>query len=169
MTQRSTYFGVAGLLPLLCFSCVASASQLTLTGDTHVISTRATTNFGTLSNLQVGNGSTALLQFDTVSLPAGITSSQVAKATLTVYVNRIFTPGVFSVSPVTSPWTESAVTFGTLPGLGSAVASVTPAQAGQYVTIDVTSLVQGWVSSGSTNYGVALTSATGYLDRKSVV
>ncbi len=141
----------------------ANAAQLTLLGDAHVNSARATTNFGTLSNLQVGNGGTALLQFDTAALPAGLTGSQIAKATLTVYVNRVVTGGLVSVAPVTSAWTEAAVTFGTAPTQGSTVASFTPAQAGQYITVDVTALVQGWVNGTTPNNGIALTSTAGSI------
>ena len=140
----------------------ACAAQLTLTADTHVTAARSTTNFGTLSNLQVGNGSTALLRFDLGALPTGLTASQVAKATLTIYVNRVFTSGLVSVAPVTSAWSESAVTYGTAPQTGSSIGSVTAAQAGQFVTVDVTSQVQSWLA-GTANYGLALTSAAGSL------
>lgn len=35
----------------------------------------------------------------------------------------------------------------------------TPSVAGQYITLDVTSLVQGWVTTPSSNFGLALTSS----------
>ena len=37
-------------------------------------------------------------------------------------------------------------------------------QAGAYVTVDVTSLVQGWVSAPATNNGVALTAGTAAVE-----
>jgi hypothetical protein len=55
-------------------------------------------NFGTLAKLYVGNGDTALLQFDLSSLLSGITSSQVASATLTVFVNRVKSGGLVNWS-----------------------------------------------------------------------
>ena len=85
----------------------ARAAQVTLTGDASVSTARPTTNFGLLSNLYVGNGNTAFLQFDLSQLPAGITSTQVSKATLTLFVNRVNTAGTVNVSQVNSAWTES--------------------------------------------------------------
>jgi len=93
---------LAALFGGLLLSGSAFATEVTLTGDAHVSAARPTTNFGTISNLYVGNGYNAFLQFDLSTLPAGITAPQVSKATLIVYVNRVNTPGVVSVSPVTS-------------------------------------------------------------------
>lgn len=165
-------FAMARLLPVLLaamfFYPAAHATNVALTGDAHVSLTRSTTNFGTLANLYVGNGNTALLQFDLSTLPAGLTSSQVAHATLTVFVNRVNSGGTVSLSPVTSAWSESAVTYATIPTIGAPVDGFSAATAGQYVTLDVTSLVQGWVTAPATNFGLALTStaANVLLDSK---
>ena len=165
-------FAMARLLPVLLaamfFYPAAHATNVALTGDAHVSLTRSTTNFGTLANLYVGNGNTALLQFDLSTLPAGLTSSQVAHATLTVFVNRVNTGGTVSLSPVTSAWSESAVTYATIPTIAAPVEGFSAATAGQYVTLDVTSLVQGWVTAPATNFGLALTStaANVLLDSK---
>ena len=139
----------------------AFAAQVTLTADAHVAAAHPTTNYGTLSNLYVGNGSTSLLQFELASLPAGTTAAQISRATLTVFVNRVLTPGTISLSPVTSTWTETGVTFATVPTIGAASSTVTAPVAGQYLNIDVTALVQGWVTAPATNFGFALTSAAG--------
>jgi hypothetical protein len=146
----------------------AHATDVILTGDAHVSMTRSTTNLGTLANLYVGNGNTALLQFDLSALPAGLTASQVSHASLTVFVNRVNTGGAVNLSPVTSAWSESAVTYATIPAVGAPVNGFTAAIAGQYVTLDVTSLVQGWVTAPATNFGLALTStvANVLLDSK---
>jgi Collagen triple helix repeat (20 copies) len=153
---------------LLCASGVASATQATLTGDSFVSTSRASSNFGGLSNLYVGNGNTALLQFDLSSLPAGTTAGQIASATLRVYVNRIYTPGAFSMLPVTSPWSEAGVTSATAPTLGAAVASFSITQGYIYVAVDVTALVKGWVGTPSSNDGIAITAsgASVVLDSK---
>jgi hypothetical protein len=146
----------------------AHATDVILTGDAHVSMTRSTTNFGTLANLYVGNGNTALLQFDLSALPAGLTASQVSHASLTVFVNRVNTGGAVNLSPVSSAWSESAVTYATIPAIGAPVNGFTAAIAGQYVTLDVTSLVRGWVTAPATNFGLALTStaANVLLDSK---
>ena len=165
-------FAMARLLPVflaaMFFCPSAHATNVALTGDAHVSMTRSTTNFGTLSNLYVGNGNTALLQFDLSTLPTGLTSTQISHATLTVFVNRVNTGGTVNLSPVTSPWSESAVTYATIPTIGASVNGFPAAIAGQYVTLDVTTLVQGWVTTPATNFGLALTStaANVLLDSK---
>jgi hypothetical protein len=152
------------VLSVASISCSAAhATEVALTGDTQVTPARATTNFGTLANLYVGNGNTALLQFDLSTLPSGLTAGQVSRATLTIFVNRVNAGGSVSLSPVTSAWSEAAVTYATIPAIGPSAGSFTAALAGQYVTLDVTSLVQGWVTAPSTNFGFALTSAVANL------
>jgi len=149
-------------------ACVARATEAVVAGDTYVSSSFPAINFGYQSNLHVNSNSTALLQFDLSSLPAGTTAAQIGKATLKLYVNRINVSGAVSVLPVTSSWSESAVTYNTIPTLGSAVATFTPTAAQQFIVIDITSLVQGWVTTPSSNYGIALSSAAGsyVLDSK---
>ena len=155
------------LLPLvlatLASSTIANAAQVALIGDASVSTVRPSTNFGTLANLYVGNGSSAYLQFDLSSLPAGTTSSQIARATLTVFINRVNAAGSVSLAPVTSAWSESRVTSATAPSVGATSGIFMAAAAGQYVTLDVTALVQGWVTTPATNFGFALTSDTANL------
>jgi hypothetical protein len=142
------------------FTCsVARATDVALTGDAHVNLTRSTTNFGTLANLYVGNGNTALLQFDLSTLPSGLTAGQISQATLTVFVNRVNSGGSVSLSPVTSTWSESTVTYATIPTIGTPINSFTAATAGQYVTLDVTLLVQSWITTPASNFGLALSAS----------
>jgi hypothetical protein len=42
-----------------------------------------------MSNLYVGRGNTTLLQFSLKSLPAGLTSNQVARATLVLFADTL--------------------------------------------------------------------------------
>jgi Collagen triple helix repeat (20 copies) len=154
---------LAFFLAFVLISSTAHATDVALTGDAHVSLIRPTINFGTLSNLYVGNGNTALLQFDLTTLPAGLTASQISRATLTVFVNRVNTAGAVSLSPVTSAWSESTVTYATVPTIGTAVSSFTAPAAGQYVALDVTSLVQGWITTPASNNGFALTSTVANL------
>ena len=148
---------------LLLAAGAAHASEATVAGDAYVNNALPTTNFGSLSNLYVGNGGTALIQFDLSSLPAGTTASQIGKATLKLYINRIDTSGLVIVQQVTSAWSEPAVTYATMPTLGSQVASFTPASAQQFIVVDITALVQEWVTTPSSNLGIALSSASGSI------
>ena len=138
----------------------ASALNVTLSGDAHVNSAHASINYGTLSNLYVGSGSTAFLQFDLTTLPAGTTSAQVSRATLTVFVNRVNAAGSVTISPVTAAWGEYSVTSATAPATGSSIGSFPVSVAGQFVSVDVTAQVQAWLSSPGSNNGLALTSGT---------
>jgi hypothetical protein len=92
-------FALAGLLSALACSANAGA-QVTLVGDAHVSSAEPAVNFGSLSNLRVGGGYSALTQFDLSLLPAGTTSAQVTRAVLRVYANRVDVAGVVAVAPV---------------------------------------------------------------------
>ena len=146
-------------LSAVFFTPLLQATDVALIGDAHVSSSRPTANFGTIANLYVGNGNTALMQFDLSSLPAGTTASQVSRATLILFVNRVNTPGSISVQAVTSGWNESAVTYATIPALGAAATNFSAAVAGQFVAVDVTSEVQAWISAPASNNGLALSSA----------
>jgi hypothetical protein len=138
------------------------ASDMPLMSDAHVNSAHASTNYGLLSNLYVGNGNTTFLQFDLSALPMGTLSTQISRATLTVFVNRVNAAGTVSIAPVTSGWVESGlagVTSATAPTTGAAVGTFGVSLPGQFVSVDVTALVQGWVANSSSNFGVALTSS----------
>jgi hypothetical protein len=137
----------------------AVASEATLIADAHVNSAQPTVNAGSLSNLNVGNGYTALLQFDLSLLPTGT----VSRAILRLYVNRLDTAGLVSLQSVTGSWQESAVTYATLPTLAAPAQVVNVTQAGAYMAIDVTGLVQGWIANPATNNGLALSAATASL------
>src|SRR5271170_752337 len=149
-----------GLAAILAAALPAFAVEATLVADAHVNSARSTVNSGAISNLNVGGGYTALLQFDLSTLPAGTTAAQVSRATLRLYCNRMHTAGLVSVQPVGGAWGEYSVTYATLPSVGSAAQVVAVSQAGAYVAVDVTALVQGWITSPATNNGLALTAGT---------
>jgi hypothetical protein len=161
MSQRARIKGIAAVVCVILGLGVAHATEATVTGDATVNSAYPATNFGGLSNLRVNSNSTALIQFNLSSLPAGTTASQIGKATLKLFVNRIDASGLVNVAPVTGAWTESAVTYTTIPSIGSTVTSFTPTAAQQYIVIDITSLVQGWITTPASNDGIALTSTAG--------
>jgi len=163
VSQKTRMKCVWVAMGLVLATFTAQATDATVAGDAYVNSVHPTTNYGSLSNLYVGNGGTALIQFDLSSLPAGTTASQIGKATLKIFINRINTTGTVTLQPVTSAWSESAVTYATIPTLGSAVATFTPVAAEEFVVVDITSLLQSWVSTPSSNYGIALSSTTGNI------
>ena len=148
------------LAAMVAMAAPAFAVEATLAADAHVNSALPAVNSGTISNLNVGGGYTALLQFDLGVLPTGTTATQVSRAVLRLYCNRADTTGLVSVQTVGAAWGEYSVTYATLPSLGSASQVFSVGQAGAYVTVDVTALVQGWITAPATNFGLALTAAT---------
>jgi hypothetical protein len=138
----------------------AAATDAPVTADAHISTQHSTTNFGSLSNLYVGNGNTALVQFDVTALPSTITASQVAKATLLLYVNRVNSAGGVDIFPVTGAWAELTVTSSTAPTLGTVLVTVPVTQANGYISVDVTSLVQSWVTTPSSNNGIAIAASS---------
>jgi hypothetical protein len=151
----------AAAYTLLAFAAVCAvtsthAQQATLTADAHVSSARPTVNAGTLSNLDAGGEYTALVQFDLTTLPPGTTAAQITRATLRLYCNRADTPGVITLQTVGGAWTELGLTYTTLPALGAVLQTAQVGAAGTYVTLDVTSAVQAWVSGATANFGLAI-------------
>ena len=159
MKRLDVKFAVA-MVAMVMGAGVAQATDATLTGDAHVNQAHPTTNYGGMSNVYVGNGATGFFQFDLASLPAGTTAAQISKATVRLYVNRVLTAGTVSFAPVTSAWSEGTVTFATVPTVGGAFGTAGVGAAQQYVVVDVTALVQGWVTFPATNFGFAVTAAT---------
>jgi hypothetical protein len=138
----------------------ARGAEATLVADSHVNSALPTNNSGAISNLKVGGGYTTLLDFDLSMLPTGTTPSQVSRAVLRLYCNRVTTAGLVTFAPINGSWGEYSVTYATEPAIGSAAGVFTVSQAGAFVAVDVTSLVQGWIATPATNYGLALSAGT---------
>ncbi len=147
---------------VLCLwqATAAWGAEPALLADAHVNSALPTVNSGSISNLNAGGGYTTLLQFDLSLLPSGTTAAQVSRAVLRLYCNRVTTPGLVSFAPINGPWGEYSVTYATEPAIGSASGVFSVSQAGAFVALDVTALVQGWISNPTSNNGVALTAGT---------
>lgn len=172
---------------ILVFLVVASALLASplyagvgiLKGDTYVSSTNPSANFGSTTVLNVGNGNSALVQFDLSPLLSnqvtGLASANatpfIGKATLTVFVSKAAAAGTLNVTPALSAWTESTVTFSTAPAAGSFAESAAVSAGGQFVQIDITPFVQGWLNNnndpssqsyvGGGNFGLLLSSPDG--------
>ncbi len=158
MNRRARQWGIIAALLLACG--FARAVEPTLVADTHVNAALPNTNSGTVSNIAVGGGYTGLFQFDLATLPAGTTAAQVSRATLRLYVNRVDTAGVVTVSPLNAAWSEYGVTYSTLPSTGATIGTIAVSQVGSFVTLDVTAIVQSWLTTPAGNHGLAFTAAT---------
>jgi hypothetical protein len=91
--------------------------------------------------------------------PAGLTSAQIRKATLTLFLDHVNSAGSINVDTVSAstPWGELTVTgnSGISPGVAVNTA-VTTNTADTFVSMDATSAVQGWITTPSSNNGFML-------------
>jgi hypothetical protein len=150
----------------LCLGLAAAsvgAATLPVTGDTYVSQTYQNQSFGNSTTLNIGGGNSALIAFDLSSLPAGLTKENIKSATVTVFLNRVATPGGVDISPLTSAWSEAGsipVTYANRPAASAAILTNVPvAVSDTYVTFDLTALMQDWVTGASSNYGLEITPA----------
>ena len=130
-------------------------------GDASIDSTRPTVNLGSQTILNVSGSQSSLVQFDLSALPPGTLPTNVVQATLFLWCETVPAFGPLDVAQVTGQWNESSVTFGTAPTAGAVVGAITSPVAFQWVTIDLTALVQTWVANPTTNYGIRISPSAG--------
>src|SRR5438067_1047591 len=153
----------------LCFLVLFASSafaQLQVTDDTYVTSASPTSINGTSPSLVVQTpGGLTLIRFDLSQLTnAGVTPAMISKAYVKVYLTAVTAQGKFDAYAVNATWGEKTVTYNTRPALGAAVAGATGINvttASSYVIIDITALLQSWLSGAQPNYGLALGPSTG--------
>jgi hypothetical protein len=154
------------LLVVLCFSTVIAFAQAPITDDTYVVQSSGTKNYGASQSLVLqAPGAYTLLRFDATRLPAGVTANQITHATAKLFVTAVTTGGAFDLCQITTPWSESTVTYNTLPNYANCISSagtITTANTQKYIELDVTSFVQSWLLNGLTNnFGILLKPSTG--------
>ena len=131
----------------------AQALVLPIIADTHI----AAINAGASVAVNINAGTKALLNFDTSLLPAGITSSDIAKATLVFYVKSLPTSGKVQVSPIKGAWNESTVTVSNAPLTGASQDTSTQiSRSNTYFAVDVTNSLKIWVDAPATIKGLML-------------
>src|SRR5688572_1340027 len=148
-------------LPILVLSVAAVhsawAATIGISADTYVSAAAPASSLGSQANVNVGGGNRGLLYFATTGvLPSGITGSDIAKAVLKVWVNKVTSPGSISVSAAAGAWVEGTATFATAPASLPLTSSATVLSTG-YLLVDVTSIVQSWIAGG-TNDGFVVES-----------
>ena len=121
-------------------------------------------NFGASTTITVGSSSSVgLVQFDLSTLP-GVSTGQIQKATLTIFLDHVGAGGAINIDTVspTTPWGESTVTGNTVLLPGDAVATAVPvATANTFISVDATAAVQGWIGSPATNNGFMIVANVG--------
>lgn len=159
-SRKAATLAVAGGL-LITGSSTVLAIDAVLADDVTLTNMAATAYAGKASTLTVGglptSGNIALIKFDLVSvLPSGLSSTNIAKATLRVY-SPAARPGKVDVKRVLSDWNEDSAIPRTQVRLGTEIEARSLFSAnGKFVTFDVTELVKDWVDSKDSNHGLAL-------------
>ena len=147
---------------------ISAFGQITPSQDSNTNTAAATTNYGTAATLGVVSSTTSIqttyIKFDLSSVPTGYTSTNVAKATLKLFVNSVTKAGSLNVDFVNGTWAEKTITADLAPALGGTIASSVPlttANANDYVLVDVTTAVQDWLNGSEPNDGIALVANSG--------
>ena len=143
---------------LIVSASLTSYAQAPPSADAYVTSAQPAANFGISPLLPVQAGTTSYVRLNLGALPANAT---IAKATLRLYVNAVAAPGSFDVYQVENGWSEKGLSFNSAPALGASATGerpvpVTAASQNQFILVDITALVQGWLNGSIPNHGVAL-------------
>src|SRR5271170_3758667 len=134
------------------------AQQPVLVGDTQINSAATTTKYGASATLNISPDNSVLMQFNLADmLPPGTTAAQVLKARLIVFTDGVTTGGTVNLYQVTSTWSEGTVTYATRPSVsGTAATSLPIGVANTFHDFTVTPLVQDWITTPASNFGVEL-------------
>ena len=157
------------------FSCSASAllaTNIPATEDSYIAQPKNTFTgiTGKSPTLLVAPTARALVKFEIEGL--GIPSNQVQRAFLRVYINSVKTTGEIEFRSLAAggagSWSEDAAKNVAGPALDPAAGAVVsvPDKKKRFVTVDVTDLVKLWLTTPSTNNGVAIVSKNGVANIK---
>lgn len=163
MNAKKSLLPTGLLIVVLLAATSSSLAQITPSADAYTNSASAGTNFGTAVTLGAANTATSIqksyIQFDLSSIPSGFKGTNIAKASLKLYVNSVTTAGSFNVDYVTGPWAEKTITGNLSPTIGTTVVGSVPltsALVHDYVLVDVTPAVVAWLNGTQANDGLAL-------------
>ena len=109
----------------------------------------------------VNQSTVGYIQYDMSVFPASLTTAQIQKATLVLYVENGGNAGTVSLCQVASSWTYATITGNNAPTCVAGTSTnivVTAAQIqnGAFISQDVTSIVRSWYNNPGTNYGFML-------------
>jgi len=104
-----------------------------------------------------GRQSIGLAQFDLGPLPP---DASIQRALLRIWISKLRQEGTLRFHDILAQWDEDAPPRSVLPPLGPVIHSLplTQNQQHTFLMVDVTSLVQDWLNSPSSNFGLALVS-----------
>jgi len=146
---KAIWLATAIVIPLTSWATTAQVAA-----DPYTSSADPTLNYGNLTTLNIGGRNSAWIGLDLLPLPAGLEAANIQRATLTVFVNKVFPAGALDIAQVTGTWSEPSVTYLTQPAAGAPFHTNVPVDvSGVYVSFDITTLMQQWVSGAAQNFG----------------
>ena len=144
-----------------------SIINLNIQDTTYVASAEPSNNFSAYPLLYVGtdpvyHSCVSLLKITLPELQTIAVDSAILK--LSVIVKSGDTPSTIVVNKVTSPFDVTTVNYATMPAYAPTQTKydVLPTDLYQQIFIDITSLVNEWISGVTENNGIALTNSDGY-------
>jgi hypothetical protein len=152
----------AHLIVLSVLLSLSLLAQAPTSADTFTTSSSPRTNYGGWPLIAVQQGSNGYIQFNLAHLPA---NASVTKATLRLFVDAVSHSGSFDVYQLNNAWSEGSLNYNNAPALGSSATggnaiAITGSSVNQFLIIDITPVVQQWVSGALPNHGVALALTT---------
>ena len=163
MNAKKSLLPTGLMIMVLLAATSSSRAQVTPNADAYTNSASSGTNFGSAATLGLVSSANSIQnsysRFDLSSIPSGFKGSNIAKASLKLYVNSVTTAGSFNVDFVTGTWAEKTITGNLAPTIGTTVVGsvpVTSALVHNYVLIDVTPALVAWLNGTQANNGLAL-------------
>jgi hypothetical protein len=155
---RQSSLLVAGVLA--CLPLVSNAVELRATGDTFTDATvsERNVNKGALRTVRVrgaANEQLGLIQFN----PSQIAQDAIRPAMLRLLVEKVTGNTTVTVHRVDGAWGERTVTHNTRPPItssGFVSFTVTAADVGQVIEVEISELMEQWRANPSANFGLAL-------------
>lgn len=152
MSKRDHF--ARNLLPALCVLAGVIpgwSADAPVSADTYINANARSANYGTQPALAVGSGASTLIQFNLSTLQSlNLTSSNIQKATLTLFVDSVAAPGTVDIGLPNQAWTEGGVNYSDF-NLGQVsifASGVAVPAAGQYLTVDITTQAIAWLAIG---------------------
>ena len=169
---RFITLGIAGTAVVL-FSLPSDADTFHVTDDAYIDLSRPHHRNGNKSNIHVRVESShrhrnhhrhgrhdigeahGFVKFDLSTLPA---TAEITMAILRMWVNDVDRDGQIAVHLVATDWSEKDISSNTAPGVGQFITTVAILKNddNNFVTIDITDTVKGWLKRPETNFGLAL-------------
>lgn len=116
--------------------------------------------YGTQPSLHIGPQQMTLLRFDLSALSKGVSSTDLERAELVLWVDQVTTKGRLIATALAGDWQERQVTFNSFPvinsSLHSPVRTIRANNAGKFITLEITDIVKHWLDFPDQAFGVAL-------------